>query len=146
MYIYQYPRPMVTVDLVLLNRHPQGIQVLLVQRKQDPFQGAYALPGGFMEMGETLEEAATRELQEETGLQDISLEQIHTFSQLGRDPRGRVISTAFGAVLNEEEPRRLKAGSDAAAAAWFSTSTLPELAFDHQDIIRFSLHWYQLRD
>lgn len=136
MYTYRYPRPMVTVDIVLFQRAPEEHRVLLIQRAGQPYRGRFALPGGFLDIKETLKEAAERELAEETGLKDIQLEQIHTFSAVDRDPRGRVISTAYGAVLNPAREYAAVSGSDAGAVGWFSLTELPELAFDHGIIIR----------
>ncbi len=127
---------MVTVDIVLFQRALEQHRVLLIQRSGEPFQGRFALPGGFLDIKETLEEAAERELVEETGLKDIQLVQIHTFSAVDRDPRGRVISTAYGAVLDPAREYAAVSGSDAGAVGWFSLTDLPELAFDHEIIIR----------
>lgn len=118
------------------------IQLLLIQRAEDPFRGLYALPGGFMEIQETLEEAALRELIEETGLRMARLSQVHTFSALDRDPRGRVISTCFAAMLPEGEQAEIQAGSDAAGAGWFSLTDLPPLAFDHAQVIQTVVEKY----
>jgi len=136
LYTYKYPRPMVTVDIVLFQYTQNEPRVLLIQRSGQPFRGRFALPGGFLDSKETLEEAAQRELAEETGLKDIQLEQIHTFSAVDRDPRGRVISTAYAAVLDPAREYAAVSGSDAGAVGWFSLIELPELAFDHEIIIR----------
>ena len=114
-------------------------QILLIERAQDPFQGRYALPGGFVEIDESLEDAAQRELSEETGLEGIQLIQIHTFSDPNRDPRGRVISTAFGGLMDESDLQLPSAGSDAADSKWFPLNELPDLAFDHLKIIQVAI-------
>jgi 8-oxo-dGTP diphosphatase len=137
LYSYQHPRPAVSVDIVLIRKSGEEYQVLLIKRAQDPYRGSFALPGGFVDIDETLEQAAARELFEETGLRDVELTQIHTFSDPDRDPRGRVISTAFcGFFLSKVKP---KAGSDAADLGWYYLSDLPELAFDHAQIIQLSI-------
>ena len=148
MFCYDYPRPAVTVDIVVCRGELSD--VLLIQRKHAPFEGCWALPGGFVEMEETLEAAALRELQEETGVSDVALIEVGVFGAPFRDPRGRVITIAYAAVL-EEPSLNVKAGSDASAAAWFSTvpfdqtresnaaTKVPRLAFDHAEIIRKAL-------
>ena len=140
MYTYQHPRPSVTVDIAIFMPKEKKFRLLLIQRAEDPFRGLYALPGGFMEIEETLEEAALRELIEETGLKLPDLTQVHTFSALDRDPRGRVISTCFAAVLRESSLLAIQAGSDAAKADWFSLNQLPALAFDHAQVIQTIVH------
>ena len=132
-YTYQYPRPAVTADVAVLRM--EGVpEILLVQRKDSPFKEMWALPGGFMEMDETLEEAARRELLEETSVQAGELLRFDTYDKPGRDPRGRTITQVFVMVWKEEmgQPR---AGSDAKSLAWHDLSTLPELAFDHALIV-----------
>jgi 8-oxo-dGTP diphosphatase len=113
----------------------EGLKVLLVQRDKDPFAGRWALPGGFVEMDESLDEAARRELQEETGVSRLYLEQLYTFGDPGRDPRGRVVSVAYYALVKPAE-HRLQASTDARAAAWFAVADVPALAFDHGRILR----------
>ena len=137
-YTYDYPRPSVTVDCVVFGLDDGDLKVLLIERDQPPFKGSWALPGGFVDMDEGLEQAARRELQEETGLTDIFLEQLYTFGDIGRDPRGRVISVAFYALVNLCG-RTPSAGSDARRAAWFAISDLPSLAFDHERILATAL-------
>lgn len=136
-YTYDYPRPMVTVDCLIFNNVKAPAKVLLIQRKNPPFIGLWALPGGFIEMDESLMESALRELKEETGIVLSKLEQIHTFGDPGRDPRGRTISVAFAGFVPKELPAI--AADDAAKAAWFPVDQLPELAFDHAEIIRVAI-------
>ena len=128
-YTYKYPRPSVTVDLVILKEE----QLLLIQRANDPCQGQWALPGGFVDENEDLEIAARRELLEETGLVVGTLEQQGAFGKLGRDPRGHTISIAYRGKI--EDDKNLEAADDAADARWFAINNLPELAFDHAEII-----------
>ena len=144
MYRYDYPRAANSVDIVLIRKVPSGHQILLIKRANDPFKGKYALPGGFVDINEDLESAAARELSEETGLKKINLLQIHTFSTPNRDPRGRVISTAFGAVLDDEGEISLQPGSDASRTAWVDLSELPLLAFDHLLIIKTALKKFEV--
>ena len=130
---YEHPRPAVTVDIVLFAQHEGVPSVLLIRRAHDPFQGAWALPGGFVDEMEDLDAAAARELEEETGLAGLSLAQVGAFGKPGRDPRGHTVSIAYGARL-ESAPAAI-AGDDAAEAAWHPLNALPSLAFDHDDII-----------
>lgn len=135
---YEYPRPAVAVDLVVTRWHASKSrakrrEVLLIQRKHEPFSGCWALPGGFLDERETLEEAAARELLEETRVVARRLVPLGAFSAIDRDPRGRVISFAYAAEV--PAATRLEAGDDAAAAVWFPIRKLPELAFDHAQII-----------
>jgi 8-oxo-dGTP diphosphatase len=133
-YCYRYPRPALTVDCVVFGIHENRLQLLLIERAQSPFSGTWALPGGFVDMQETSEEAARRELEEETGLTDIFLEQLYTFSRVDRDPRERVVSVAYFALVRSAA-HAPEAASDAAEARWFDADQLPELAFDHAAII-----------
>ncbi len=133
MYSYEYPRPAVTVDLVLFSQIEKQWHLLLIQRKHPPFEGRWAFPGGFVEIEESLEEAAARELQEETGVEEVSLEQLHTFGDPHRDPRGRTITVVYFGILNAEQ-HPLRASSDAKDARWFPLNHLPPLAFDHDQI------------
>ena len=133
-YTYEYPRPAVTADIVVLKKNAEGYSVLLIERKHAPFAGSWALPGGFLNMDETLEEAALRELQEETGITGIALQQFHTFSKVNRDPRHRTITTVFIGFADETTPAP-QAGDDAAKAQWFNLESLPPLAFDHGLVI-----------
>lgn len=127
-----------TVDCVVFGLDEDDLKVLLIQRGQPPFQGKWALPGGFVRVDETLEESARRELQEETGVTDVYLEQFHAFSGIDRDPRERVITVAFYALANLSD-HRIKAATDARDAAWFPLSDLPKLAFDHDKILDAAL-------
>lgn len=136
-FCYPYPRMLVTVDAVILLKHPGSLlpHVLLVERRNDPYRGHYALPGGFPGMDERLADAAKRELHEEAGLAGVELELLGVFDSIGRDPRGRNIAVAFWGSTTEENAR-IAAGDDAEKAAWFPLGTLPPLAFDHSEIIR----------
>ncbi len=133
-YTYEYPRPSVAVDCVIFGLDKTDLKILLIQRGGEPFKNAWALPGGFVEMDESLETAALRELEEETGVKDVFFEQLFTFGNPGRDPRGRVISVAYYALVNLDE-HPVQAASDAKAAQWFPLNALPELAFDHDSIL-----------
>ena len=135
MYCYDYPRPSVTVDIVLLTDILPYPQVLLIRRKNPPFKNLWALPGGFLEMDESLQESALRELHEETSISDVQLTQIGAYGDVNRDPRGRVITIAYWGVVKSEQQDAV-AGSDASEVAWFPTVELPVLAFDHKDIIK----------
>lgn len=137
-YTYEYPRPMVTVDTVIFTIQENDLKVLLVKRGVEPFKGSWAIPGGFVNMDESLEDAARRELYEETNVQDVYLEQLYTFGAPDRDPRGRVISVAYFALISAAH-RELAARTDSAEVAWFSVYHLPALAFDHADIIEYAL-------
>ncbi len=132
-YSYQYPRPALTVDAAILRTYKGRQQILLIERKNEPFRNKWALPGGFLDMEETLEEAVLRELEEETGLKNIKVDQFRTFDKIDRDPRGRTISVVFTGRLLENQ--NVAAGDDAKNAAWFFLDSLPELAFDHTDIL-----------
>ena len=142
MYSYKYPRPALTADCIVFARKELDFRVLLVQRANEPYKGKWAFPGGFMNMDETTEEAARRELKEETGLIVADIRQIGTFDRVDRDPRGRVITVAYFVVI--DGIREVKGGDDAAVARWFSIQNLPELAFDHQEIMEVTLR--KLRD
>ena len=132
-YTYKYPRPAVTADCVVMTNEPIP-KVLLIQRGANPFKGAWAFPGGFMNMDETTEECAIRELEEESGLKVATVHQIGAYSKVDRDPRGRTITVAYLAIINS--PEEVKGQDDAANAAWFDLTNLPHLAFDHYDIIK----------
>jgi 8-oxo-dGTP diphosphatase len=134
-----YHYPAVTVDVVIFTLRDRALHLLLVQRKHAPFQGSWAIPGGFVHDDEPLDTAARRELAEETGVDDVYLEQLYTFGEPNRDPRGRVISVAYIAVVRAED-LRLQAATDAADVRWFPVHDLPcPLAFDHDKIVRFAL-------
>lgn len=135
-YTYDYPRPSVTVDVVVIMRARQP-SVLLIQRKHDPFAGMWAIPGGYVEMEESLADAARRELREETGVEVAEVEQLHTFGDVNRDPRGRTISVAYLAIVNDGEVNA-KAADDASEVGWHALARLPPLAFDHADIMAFA--------
>lgn len=137
-YSYKYPRAAITADILIYKKENNQLFVLLIERKHPPYQGIWALPGGFMEMDETLEETARRELKEETDISGIHLEQFHTFSTLNRDPRHRTITTVFigSATSATTEP---SAGDDASRAQWFSFNQLPPLAFDHGEVLAMAL-------
>ncbi len=134
-----YPKPSVTVDVVLFTFTQGDLRVLLIRRKREPFKGLWALPGGFVEPNEKLEDAAARELYEETGLQGIYLEQLYTFGDPGRDPRGWTISVAYFAIVSADMTAAVHAGDDAGEADWFDVYRLPPLAFDHERIVRYAL-------
>ncbi len=134
-------RPALTVDIVVLALVDARLKVLLVKRRNPPFEGRWAIPGGFVEPGEPLEDAARRELREETGAKPGDLEQLHTFGDPGRDPRGWTISVVYVGWLGSDAAQGhcLQAGSDAQALAWFDAVDLPSLAFDHADILTHAL-------
>jgi 8-oxo-dGTP diphosphatase len=132
-YTYQYPRPALTVDAAIFRKMEFNWEILLIQRKNPPFKHGWALPGGFVDMDETLEKAITRELEEETSLINIELKQLHAFSTPGRDPRGHTISVVFWGIISNHQVA--KAGDDAANVKWFNIDKLPKLAFDHDEVI-----------
>ena len=131
---YEFARPALTVDVVVFALDEDDLRVMLIQRDLSPFEDQWALPGGFVRVDETLDEAARRELEEESGLKDIFLEQLYTFGDLDRDPRERVVTVAYYALVNLAG-HEVKASTDARNAAWFPMSDLPRLAFDHQRIL-----------
>lgn len=133
-YTYEYPRPMVTVDAGVFTLRDGRLEVLLIRRGRDPFKGAWALPGGFLEMDEELLTGALRELEEETGVTGVSLSFAGVFGKVGRDPRGRVITVTFAGLVDwrEHAPR---GADDAAEARWFAVGALPDMAFDHEEMI-----------
>jgi 8-oxo-dGTP diphosphatase len=128
----------VTVDIVIFTLRNGSLQVLLVKRGVPPFEGQYAIPGGFIRGDESLEEAALRELHEETGVRNVFLEQLYTFGNTKRDPRGRVITVAYYALIASDK-LSLVAGADAAEAQWFPAGSLRALAFDHKSILDYAL-------
>lgn len=135
-YTYKYPRPAVTADCVVVTREKEP-QVLLIQRGNPPFKGCWAFPGGFMNMDETTEQCAIRELEEETGLKVSELQQIGAYSKVDRDPRGRTVTIAY--LVRVDKPVAVIGQDDAAQAEWWPLSALPQLAFDHEDIMRDAL-------
>lgn len=137
-YTYEYPRPSLTVDCVIFGLDEGDLKVLLIQRDLEPFKGKWALPGGFVRVNETLDEAALRELQEETGVSNVYLEQLYTFGEVNRDPRERVVTVSYYALAKLSD-HRIKATTDARDAAWFSVSDMPGLAFDHEKIFETAL-------
>jgi len=140
MYTYKYERPAVTVDILLFSLRGQTPEILLIQRKNEPFKGKWAIPGGFIEIDESLEGAAVRELKEETNISisEEKLEQLYTFGKPDRDPRTRVITVAYFAIIDPDDVKP-KADSDASDIRWFPCNNLPQLAFDHQKIIEMAL-------
>lgn len=137
---YEYERPGLTVDCVIfgLDLEAEMLMVMLIERDLEPFAGMWAIPGGFVHPGETLEAAAARELREETGVADVFLEQLYTFGDPARDPRGWVVSVAYYALVSPEK-HTIHAATDARQARWFPIASLPQLAFDHADILRAAL-------
>jgi 8-oxo-dGTP diphosphatase len=127
----------VTVDIVIFTIQSGTLRVLLVKRAATPFQGQFAIPGGFVLEDEDLDQAALRELREETGVADVYLEQLYSFGNVGRDPRGRVITVAYFSLISADPP--LRAGTDAAEAEWWAMDQLPTLAFDHARILNYAL-------
>ena len=138
-YTYKYPRPAVTADCVVITREAEP-KVLLIQRGDQPFKGGWAFPGGFMNMDETTEQCAVRELEEETGLRLSKVQQIGAYSKVDRDPRGRTITVAYLAIV--DEPIAVTGQDDATKAEWFPINALPPLAFDHEDIMRDAISLY----
>jgi len=137
-FTYDYPRGALTVDCVVFGLDDHDLKVMLIQRGQPPFEGKWALPGGFVHLDETLEEAARRELEEETGLRKVFLEQLYAFGAVGRDPRERVVSVAYYALVNLSD-HKVQSSTDARDAAWFGVHESPSLAFDHAQILRVAL-------
>lgn len=135
---YTHPRPALTVDCAVFGLDDGALKVLLIRRALAPFKGRWALPGGFVRLDETLDAAARRELREETGLEHVYLEQLYTFGDIGRDPRERVVSVAWYALVRLSD-HRVQAATDASDAAWFRVDDLPPLAFDHRAILRLAL-------
>ncbi len=138
-YQYDYPHPAVTADIVVFTIENDDLKVLLIQRDRDPFEGEWALPGGFVEIDESLGQAAKRELKEETGVNASFLEQLYTFGHPDRDPRERIITVAYYALIPFDQ-LSIAAGDDARDARLYSTDELPALAFDHDSILRIAKH------
>ncbi len=141
LYTYEYPRPSVTVDMILFAFQNDELTVLLIRRTHEPYAGKWALPGGFVGEQEDLYDAALRELKEETNVSNVYLEQLYTFGQPDRDPRARVITVAYFALLSADEvaQQMIHSGSDAGEARWWSIYSLPALAFDHDRILEYAL-------
>ena len=139
-YTYKYPRPTVTADCVVMTKEATP-QVLLIERGADPYKGCWAFPGGFLNMDETTEQCAIRELGEETGLQVSELHQIGAYSKVDRDPRGRTITVAYLAIV--DAPVAVTGQDDAAKAKWFPIDALPPLAFDHDEIIKEAIKKFE---
>ena len=133
-HVYPFARPAVAVDCVVFGLDQTELKVLLIQRRLEPFQHAWALPGGFVRLDETLDAAARRELAEEAGVTDVYLEQLYTFGELDRDPRDRVITVAYYALAKLSD-HRIRAATDAMGVGWFGLDDLPKLAFDHTEIV-----------
>lgn len=133
-----YRQPSVTADVIIFSIIASDLKVLLVKRKNPPFEGKWAIPGGFVRIGESLEDAAKRELSEETNVKNIYLEQLYTFGGVNRDPRGRVITVAYFALASARD-MQIKASTDVSEVNWHSVYTLPELAFDHRRILDYAL-------
>jgi 8-oxo-dGTP diphosphatase len=144
-YVYDWPRPMVTVDAAVFAVTDGGVKLLLINRGHEPFKGHWAFPGGFVDIDEELDDAAARELAEETGLTNVKLEQMHTFGKVGRDPRGRQITVCYIGIITEGLDR-IKAGDDAAKAQWFDIKSLPKnMAFDHDEVARLAIKSFKLK-
>ncbi|HEY4788670.1 MAG TPA: NUDIX domain-containing protein [Bacteroidales bacterium] len=138
-YCYEYPRPSVTTDCIIFGFDAGELKLLLIERGIEPFKGKWAFPGGFLNMDENTDECARRELLEETGLKDVFIEQLYTFSDVDRDPRGRVITVVYFALVKLSD-YKIQAGDDAQNAKWFGISKVPPLAFDHDRILRMALN------
>jgi 8-oxo-dGTP diphosphatase len=136
--IHKYENPSVAVDIVIYTIQNNDLKVLLVKRGIEPFKDRWAIPGGFVRINESLEDAAKRELEEETGVREVYLEQLYTFGEPKRDPRGRVITVSYMALINSEKVK-LNATTDASEVQWFSLKKIPSLAFDHKKILDYSL-------
>jgi 8-oxo-dGTP diphosphatase len=133
-YCYKYPRPALTVDVIVIAKEHGDQMLLLIQRRSDPYKGKWALPGGFVDVHETVKDAAARELNEETGVEGIDLEQFQVFDAPDRDPRERTISVVHYGYTDKILP--VKGSDDARDAKWFHLNALPDLAFDHKEVIR----------
>lgn len=140
-YTYKYPRPAVTADCVVVTKEKTP-QVLLIERGADPYKGCWAFPGGFMNIDETTEQCAIRELEEETGMKVSDLHQIGAYSKVDRDPRGRTITVAYLVIV--DHPIAVTGQDDAAKAQWFPIDSLPPLAFDHDEIMKDAINYYKI--
>ncbi len=143
-YCYPYPRPAVTVDAVIFCHVDDGVKVLLIRRRNPPFAGSWAFPGGFVDENETLEQAVIRETFEEAGVSILNFKQFKTYSDPQRDPRHRTITIVF--IAFSENELQMKSGDDAAEAEWFSLKKLPEMAFDHGVILKEIINELKLQD
>lgn len=143
MYSYKYPRPALTTDAVVFSVENNEIELLLIQRKHEPWKGMWALPGGFLEVDETCEQGAKRELEEETGLTGIELHQLYVYDAVNRDPRERIITVAHWGITQKSK-HNAKGRDDAKEARWFNVKNLPPLAADHKEIIEKALHLMEL--
>jgi len=139
-YTYKYPRPALTADCIVVTKEADA-KVLLIQRGGEPYKGCWAFPGGFMEIDETAEQCAARELKEETGIEVSGLRQVGAYSKVDRDPRGRTVTVAYLAMVEKVMP--VVGHDDAARAEWFSINNLPALAFDHEEIMRDALRLFR---
>ena len=137
MYNYEYPHPAVTTDIVIFSIRDEALKLLLIKRAGKPYKGKWALPGGFVRMDEDLDSAALRELEEETGVCEVYLEQLYSFGAVKRDPRERVITVAYYALIASDQVT-LRAATDAEAVGWFGLDELPPLAFDHTQIVEMA--------
>jgi len=142
-YTYEYPRPALTVDIVIFSIREDRLNILLILRGREPYLGKWALPGGFMNIDESLVSAASRELEEETGIKEVLLKQLFTFGDPGRDPRGRVVTVSYYSIIHQDMQIQNGGGSDANQANWFQIDNLPPLAFDHDKIISYALKMIQ---
>ncbi len=135
-YCYDYPRPMLTTDCIICKKGDEGnMQILLIQRKNEPYKHTWALPGGFVDIDEELEAAANRELLEETNAKNIKLTQFRTYGTIGRDPRGRTITVIYYGFIQNNDTQIIQAGDDAEKAQWYDIESLPKMGFDHNKII-----------
>jgi 8-oxo-dGTP diphosphatase len=142
---YKYPRPALTTDALIFgfDAEKQELQILLIQRGNEPYKNQWALPGGFVDMDETVEKCVVRELEEETSLKNIKFEQLITASKIGRDPRGRTVSVVFWSLINTNY--NIVGLDDAKDAQWFSIKKLPKIAFDHTEIINYAIEQLKFR-
>ena len=143
MYCYKYPHPAVTTDCIIFSLDGEDWKVLLIKRKNEPFKDRWAFPGGLLNPEETADTGALRELEEETGVKNATIEQLHTYTNPHRDPRERVITIAYVAIIKMQD---VKANDDAKEANWFSINNLPPLAFDHEEILKDALEWLKQKN